>query len=254
MKAPIVVRCATALLIALFSLPTLAGWGDLLKKIEEKAPEILNSSDSDAKTSLTNLDTETLIKGLKQALEIGTKRAVDGVSKTDGYFANPKIKVPMPESIDSATQLMKKFGLGSLVDDFELSMNRAAEKAAPQATEYFLNALKVMSFEDAKKIYEGNDDAATRYFQDNTSADLESVFKPIIRDSMEQVGATRYYKQLVDEASQYPLIGDMDLNLENHVTDKALEGLFLMLAEEEKRIREDPVARSTDLLKQVFGR
>jgi hypothetical protein len=132
-------------------------------------------------------------------------------------------------------------------------MNRAAEKAAPKATEYFLNALKAMTFEDAKKIYEGSDDAATRYFQDKTSGDLESTFKPIIKDAMQQVGATRYYQQMVDEASKYPLVGDMDLNLENHVTDKALEGLFLMLAEEEKKIRQDPVARSTDLLKQVFG-
>ncbi len=159
----------------------------------------------------------------------------------------------MPDTVESGAKLLRKFGAGSLVDDFELSMNRAAEQAAPQATEYFLNALKAMSFEDVKRIYEGSDDAATNYFKEQTSADLESVFKPIIRDTMESVGVTRYYQQMVDEASSYPLVGDMDLNLENHVTNKALQGLFLMLAEEEKKIRQDPLARSTDLLKQVFG-
>ncbi|MCW8884248.1 MAG: DUF4197 domain-containing protein [Motiliproteus sp.] len=230
--------------------PLHAGWGDLLKKIEEKAPEIMNSEEG---KSAAGLDTETLIKGLKEALAVGTQRAVEEVSKTDGYFSNPTIKVPMPDTVESGAKLLRKFGGDSLVDDFELSMNRAAEKAAPQATEYFLNALKAMSIEDAKKIYEGSDDAATRYFQDKTSGDLENTFKPIIKDAMKQVGVTRYYQQMVDEASKYPLVGDMDLNLENHVTDKALEGLFVMLAAEEKKIRQDPVARSTDLLKQVFG-
>ena len=244
---------SSVLLLLALSSPTMADWGDVLKKLEEKAPEVLNSSDNKEALSIGNLDTETLIEGLKQALEVGTQRAVDEVSKTDGYFGNPKIKVPMPDTINSATKLLRKFGMSSLVDDFELSMNRAAEKAAPQATEYFLNALKAMSIEDAKKIYEGNDDAATVYFREKTSSDLETTFRPIIRDSMKQVGVTRYYKQLVDEASQYPLVGDMDLDLENHVTNKAMNGLFLMLAEEEKRIRKDPVARSTDLLKQVFG-
>ncbi len=231
---------------------SIAGWGDLLKKIEEKGAEVLDQSGAGG-NAVGNLDTETLIMGLKEALEVGTRRAVDEVSKTDGYFGNPKIRVPMPDTVDKTTGLLRKFGLGSLVDDFELSMNRAAEKAAPQATEYFLSALREMSFEDARKIYEGSDDAATQYFRDRTSADLESVFKPIIRETMEEVGVTRYYQQLVDEAGKYPLVGDMDLNLENHVTDKALDGLFMMLAAEEKRIREDPVARSTELLKQVFG-
>ncbi|MEH6628169.1 MAG: DUF4197 domain-containing protein [Motiliproteus sp.] len=241
----------TAFSFSIHSPQSYAGWGDLLKKIEEKAPDIISG---DEKVGATALDTETLIRGLKEALEVGTQRAVEGVSKTDGYFANPLIKVPMPETVETGAKLLRKFGMGSLVDDFELSMNRAAEEAAPQATEYFLNALKAMSFEDAKKIYEGSDDAATSYFKDKTSADLDSVFKPIIRSAMEKVGATRYYQQMVNEASSYPLVGDMDLNLENHVTNKALDGLFLMLAEEEKKIRQDPLARSTDLLKQVFGK
>lgn len=250
MRTRLTLCTSTALLLLFIFTGAQAGWGDLLKKLEEKAPDLMENS---AALNTTNLDTETLIRGLKEALAVGTQRAVENVSKTDGYFANPKIKVPMPEVVESGAKLVRKFGGGTLVDDFELSMNRAAEKAAPQATQYFMDTLKAMSFEDAKKIYEGEDDAATRYFQDKTSGQLEGVFKPIIEQTMEQVGVTRYYQALVKEASQYPFVGDMDLNLENHVTRQALEGLFIMLAEEEKRIRQDPMARSTDLLKQVFG-
>lgn len=227
-----------------------AGWGDLLKKLEDKAPELLQQPDT---STDTQLDTDTLIRGLKEALSVGTQRAVEQVSKTDGYLGNPRIKVPLPSVVGTGAGLVRKYGGSALVDDFELSMNRAAEKAAPKATEYFLETLRQMSFEDAKKIYQGDDDAATRYFQEKTSTQLEDVFKPIIQDTMEQVGVTSYYQALVKQASQYPFVGDMDLNLENHVTAKALQGLFVILAEEEKRIREDPVARSTDLLKQVFG-
>ncbi|MEH6470847.1 MAG: DUF4197 domain-containing protein [Halopseudomonas sp.] len=233
--------------------PLQAGWGDLLKQIEEKAPELLQDNEPKAATNSSNLDTDTLVRGLKQALEVGTQRAVDNVAKTDGYFANPAIKVPLPMAVETGSTLLRQYGMGTLVDEFELSMNRAAEKAAPQATQYFLETLQQMSIDDARQIYQGADDAATRYFQQHTSSQLETVFKPIITDAMEQVGVTRYYQELVQQARQYPLVGDMDLALENHVTEQALEGLFLMLAEEEKKIRQDPLARSTDLLKQVFG-
>tara|TARA_R110001583_G_scaffold41161_1_gene131018 strand:+ start:5459 stop:6235 length:777 start_codon:yes stop_codon:yes gene_type:complete len=252
------VRIAGIALTLSFILPPAlaqAGWGDLIKKIEESTPELLKSTEPSTGSTSNNagLDSDTLIRGLKQALEVGTQRAVEGVSKTDGYFANPAIKIPLPDAVNKGSSLLRKMGMGTLVDDFELSMNRAAEKAAPQATEYFLSTLNKMSIEDAREIYQGADDAATRYFQQHTSSQLETVFKPIITETMEQVGVTRYYKALVQQASQYPLVGDMGLDLENHVTTQALEGLFLMLAEEEKKIRANPLARSTDLLKQVFG-
>lgn len=244
-----------SLTMALFLHPQLthAGWGDLLKSLEQNAPELLKNSSDTVPTSSSNLDTDTLVQGLKQALEVGTQRAVASASKTDGYFANPAIRIPLPDAINRGSALLRQFGMGSMVDEFELSMNRAAEQAAPQASAYFLETLKQMSIEDAREIYQGSNDAATRYFQERTSAQLEAVFKPSISEAMEQVGATRYYQALVIKASQYPLVGDMDLNLENHVTSQALVGLFLMLAEEEKKIRADPLARSTDLLRQVFG-
>ncbi len=231
---------------------TQAGWGDLLKKVEESAPELLQGK-SATSTPTSALDTDTLARGLKQALEVGTQRAVDSVSKTDGYFANPAIRVPLPDVVNQGSRLLRQFGMGTLVDELELSMNRAAEQAAPEARAYFIQTLKEMSIEDAREIYQGGEDSATRYFQERTSTQLETAFKPKITAAMQQTGVTRYYQTLVKQASQYPLIGDMGLNLEDHVTGKALEGLFLMLAEEEKKIRADPLARSTDLLKQVFG-
>ncbi len=227
-----------------------AGWGDLLKKLEDNAPALLQSTPVQESNSL---DTDTLVRGLKQALEVGTQRAVANVSKPDGYFSNPSIRVPLPTVVDRGSALLRKFGMGSVVDEFELSMNRAAEKAAPRATEYFLQTLKAMSIEEARTIYQGPDDAATRYFQQRTASQLEGEFKPVIKEAMEQVGVTRYYQALVHQAAQYPMVGDMALDLEQHVTDRALDGLFLMLAEEERLIRQDPVARSTELLKQVFG-
>lgn len=249
MKSHPIWNTLMGIVLSLLLQPAQAGWGDLLKKIEQRAPELLTSSASRSAA----LDTETLAQGLKQALALSTRRAVDSVSRTDGYFANPAIKIPLPAAINRGSALLRQLGMGPQVEAFELSMSRAAEQAAPLATAYFMTALKQMSIEDARAIYQGADDAATRYFQEQTSTQLEKVFKPVITEAMQQVGVTRSYQALVQQASQYPLIGDLGLNLEEHVTRQALKGLFLMLAEEEKRIRTDPLARSTDLLKQLFG-
>jgi hypothetical protein len=238
--------------LSLLFQPVQAGWGDLLKQIEQSAPELLKGSAGSSSSSSTEFDTDTLVQGLKQALELSTQRAVESVSRRDGYFTNPAIRIPLPASINSGSTLLRQLGMGAQVEAFELSMNRAAEQAAPLATDYFIAALKQMSIEDARAIYQGADDAATRYFREHTSTELEKVLEPVITETMQQVGVTRYYQALVQQAGQYPLIGNLGLNLEEYVTGKALEGLFVMLAEEEKRIRTDPLARSTDLLKQLF--
>lgn len=229
-----------------------AGWNDLLKQVEEKAPDLLNSLAGQDSSDNFDLSSDELVAGLKEALKVGTARAVSAVSATDGYFGNPKIRIPLPDELQMAGNLLRKFGLDSTVDRFEESMNRAAEKAAPQAKESFLKALEQMTIDDAKKIYQGEDDAATRYFEDHTRTELREAFKPIIEDSMASVGVTRYYRQLVEKAKQYPLVGNLDLDLEKHVTNKALDGLFTTLAAEEKAIRENPTARTTELLKKVF--
>lgn len=232
-----------------------AGWGDILKEVEKQAPSVMESlSGSSTSAALpNNLSTEELIAGLKQALEIGTKRAVDTVSATDGYLGNPDIKIPLPNNLQAAAELLDNFGMSSLVEQFETSMNRAAEAAAPEAQAVFLDTLSEMTIEDAKEIYQGSDDAATQYFDDKTRDQLTQLFKPLVADSMTSAGVTKYYQQLVAEAQKYPLVSSLNLDLESYVTDQALDGLFVMLAAEEKAIREDPAARSTELLKKLFS-
>jgi hypothetical protein len=199
------------------------------------------------------LSEEEIVKGLKEALEVGTQKAVEKVSQVNGYYKNPRIRIPLPESVQKTEKLIRAAGFGSKVDEFELSMNRAAERAAPEAKGLFWNAIKKMTFSDAKKILNGGDDAATLYFKDKTSARLREVAKPIIHDAMGKVGVTRSYQELDQAVRTVPFVGGFSFDLDQYVTDKALDGLFIMVAEEEKKIRENPAARVTDLLKKVFG-
>lgn len=199
------------------------------------------------------LTNDEIVKGLKEALEIGTSTAVKTVSKTDGYFKNPLIKIPLPENVQKVEKLLRATGFGNKVDEFKLSMNRAAERAAPEAKNIFWDAIKQMTFTDAREILEGRDNAATLYFKDKTSGRLQEIFKPITHQAMSEVGVTSYYQSLDDKIKTIPFADQMSFDLDQYVTDKALDGLFLMLAEEEKKIRQDPAARVTDLLKKVFG-
>ena len=200
------------------------------------------------------LSEDEIVNGLKQALEVGTGNAVTTVSQTGGYFKNPKIKIPLPENVQKVEKLLRSTGFGSQVDEFELSMNRAAERAAPEAKTIFFDAIKQMSFADARQILEGPDDAATRYFQGKTTDRLQDIFKPITHQAMSEVGVTNYYQSIDDKIKTIPFVADqMNFDLDQYVTDKALNGLFLMLAEEEKKIRQDPAARVTNLLKKVFA-
>ncbi|MDO6563742.1 DUF4197 domain-containing protein [Amphritea sp. 1_MG-2023] len=234
------------------------GFGDLLKKVEEGGKQLLESQQSGS-TSTSSADSslsyDTVIAGLKEALEVGSREAIESVSQENGYFNNDQIKIPLPDQVEKVSSLLKKFGLGSQVEAFELSMNRAAEQAAPEATEILVGAIKEMSIEDARTILNGSDNAATEYFREKTSTRLEELFRPSIKSSMEQVGVTKSYSDLTQQASQVPMVGDLaqNYNLEDYVTEGALDGLFTMLAAEEKKIRENPAARTTDLLKQVFN-
>jgi hypothetical protein len=200
------------------------------------------------------LDEKTIIAGLKEALEVGTKKSVEKVSAMDGYYKNPEIKIPMPDDLKKVESGLRKVGLGNKVDEFVVSMNRAAEKAAPQATEIFIKAVKGMTVKDARNIlYGGEDDAATRYFERETRTDLYGLFFPVVKDSLDKVGATKLYKYLIDKYNSLPLVEKKSYNLDKYVTNKALDGLFIMVAKEEKKIRKDPAARITELLKKVFG-
>ena len=196
---------------------------------------------------------DTFIAGLKEALDIGTQNAVKNVSRENGYFANLNIKIPVPEKLEDTEKLLRKVGMDDSVDEFILSMNRAAEKAAPQAVDIFVGAIRDMTVVDAYGIVKGDETAATSYFKDKTLDNLYGLFKPVVTDSMAQVGVVRSYKRMMDKYNSIPFVKKIDVDIEDYVTDEALDGLFFMVGEEEKKIRKDPAARVTELLKKVFG-
>ena len=229
------------LCFALIALPSQAGLFDDIKKgIGSVAPQ-------------AGPDDSQVVGGLKEALTIGTGNAVNLVSLKDGYFTNQAIKILMPEKIQKVADVLGKVGYQKQVDEFILSMNRAAEKAAPQAKSIFLSAIQEMSFEDAKKILNGGDTAATEFFKGKTWGRLSEAFKPIISTSMNEVGATRNYKEMMGKYTALPFMKAESLDLDQYVTNKSLDGLFFMVGQEEKKIRTNPAARVTDLLKTVFG-
>jgi len=196
----------------------------------------------------------TIISGLKEALSIGTGNAVKNVSQVDGYFGNQVIKILMPEKIQNVADILRKVGYQKQVDDFVLSMNRAAEKAAPQAASIFVDAIKGMTIEDARKILNGGDTAATEFFKRKTHDKIYDAFKPIVSSSMNEVGVTRSYKEMMGKYESLPFMSKESVDLDHYVTNKAMDGLFYMVGQEEKKIRTDPAARVTDLLKTVFGK
>jgi cell division septum initiation protein DivIVA len=200
------------------------------------------------------LSESTIIRGLKEALRIGTGNAVEMVSQVDGYFDNPQTRIPLPESVQNVEEILRAVGFGPKVAAFERSMNRAAERAAPEAKSLFLEAIRQMTFSDAKEILQGQDDEATRYFEGKTRERLHELFKPIVHTAMSEVGVTRSYQELEAKVRRIPFAESLSFDLDEYVTDKGLDGLFFMVAEEERKIRQDPAARVTDLLEEVFGR
>jgi hypothetical protein len=200
------------------------------------------------------LSDEKVVAGLKEALQVGTENTVKLTGKTDGYLRNEAIKILMPEKLRALEKGLRTAGYGPQVDEFVLSMNRAAERAAPQAREIFGDAIKAMSFDDARKILGGNETAATDYFKGKTTDKLTTAFQPIVDKSMNEVGVTRQYKDLVGRFQAIPFAKTESFDLDHYVTDKSLAGLFYVLGQEEKKIRTNPAARVTELLKEVFGK
>ena len=200
----------------------------------------------------TELSESTVIAGLKEALEVGTNNAVKMVSQAGGYLHNPKIRIPLPEPVQDASDVLRKAGMGKQLDQFERSMNRAAEKAAPKAKAIFWDAIKEMTFSDARKLLHGSDNAVTLYFKEKTYAQLSASFDPIIHEAMASVGVTHWFQRLNETLRMIPFTESFRLDLDQYVNEKALEGLFTMLAIEEKKIRQDPAARVTTLLQHVF--
>jgi hypothetical protein len=199
---------------------------------------------------LTNKDT---VGGLKEALTQGAGKAVDMLGKNDGFLGNPKVKIPLPGKLEKAADTLRSFGMGKYADELETSMNRAAEAAVPEAKTLLVESIRKMSVEDAKGILTGGDNAATEYFRRTTSAPLGEKFKPIVQKAMAKVKLAEKYDKFGGKAAKLGLVKEENSHLDHYVTEKALDGLYLMIAEEEKAIRANPVGAVGSLAKKVFG-
>lgn len=214
----------------------------------------LNQAISDIGNGTTPLTASEVAQGLKEALVKGASVGADNLAQVDGYFQNPKVKIPFPPDLQKVEERLRQIGLGAEVDKFVLTLNRGAEKAAQEAKPIFVSAIRSMTIEDAWNILKGEDDAATQYLKRTTSAQLTEKFKPVIQQALNQVNATKYYSDLVNAYNKIPLVQKVNPDLNAYATDLAIQGLFVMIAKEEKNIRENPAARTTELLQKVFGR
>lgn len=225
-----------------------AGWSDYLDKLKGAVSPATDSTASAA------LSTDEMVAGLREALRQGTHFAVSRLGQPDGFLGDARVRIPMPDSLSWAEKSLRTLGQGRLADEFITSMNRAAEKAVPEAAALFASAIDSMTLDDAREILNGPDDAATRYFRDRTGAALAEKMRPIVSEATASAGVTASYKQMMSRAGGLgSLLGGNSTDLDGYVTDKALDGLFLMVAEEEQRIRENPLARGSELLRKVFG-
>jgi len=194
-----------------------------------------------------------IAEGLREALCVGTERASDRVSQVDGYLANELIRIPLPETMRNAAGQMRRVGLGRQVDRLEVAMNRAAETAASEAVAVFTAAIRQMQPPDVYAIFQGGNDAATRYLRQTSEAALRQRYQPIVAEHLQRVEGLDLYREIATTWNQLPMVQPLEVDLDRHVTDRALDGLFSILAEEERRIREDPIARTTAILREVFG-
>jgi len=200
------------------------------------------------------LSSQEIGAGLKEALRVGAERVVDQVGALDGFNADPKIHIPLPDSLAKARSMLTAIGYGSMFDDLELKLNRAAEAAAPEAKALFLNAIEELTLEDVQAIYNGPEDAATQYFRGKMNTPLSEKMQPIVDRSLEEVGAIQSYDAALGKYKSLPFVPDVKADLSGYVIDRGLDGIFFYLAEEEAAIRRNPVKRSSELLQKVFGR
>lgn len=199
------------------------------------------------------LTTAEVGEGLKEALIKGISSGSDLASQVDGYFKNPQIKIPFPPDVKKVEDRLRQIGLGNEVDKFVMTLNRGAEDAAKEAKPIFIAAIKQMTIDDAWAILKGEPDAATQFLKRTTSGELKNKFMPVIKNSLDKVSATKYYGDIVSKYNSIPLVQKVNPDLNDYATDMAIQGLFTMIANEEKNIRQDPIARTTELLKRVFG-
>ncbi|MBA3899463.1 MAG: DUF4197 domain-containing protein [Bacteroidetes bacterium] len=212
-----------------------------------------NAAKTVSPTGATGLSNAEVIDGLKEALTVGANNAASMASKMDGFNKNPKIKIPFPPEANQVKTTVENMGMKKQVDKFVLTVNRAAEEAAKEAAPIFVNAIKSMSVTDGMSLLKGSDDAATRFLNDKTNTELIAKFKPVVQKAIQKVEVTRYWTPLMTSYNRVPGTQKVNPDLEEYITLKAIEGLFVLIAEEELKIRKDPSARVSDLLKKVFG-
>ena len=206
-----------------------------------------------ALAQLEHITSKEATSGLKAALEKGSAAAVASLGRTDGFFGNPQVKIPLPESMQRTEKLMRRFGMGRQADELILTMNRAAEAAVPEARQLFIDSVRKMTVQDAKGILQGGDTAGTEYFRRTTQEQLRKRFLPIVQRSTEKVGLAQQYNHYAEKGAALGLVKKDDANLDNYVTQKALDALFFMVGEEEKKIRKDPVGAGASIIRKVFG-
>ncbi|WP_461519767.1 DUF4197 domain-containing protein [Porticoccus sp.] len=227
-----------------------ASWWDTGKQLLEGAT---GTSPQSAATAVGDLSVEELASGLKEALRVGTGNVVSRLGTTDGFLADEQIHIPLPAQIQQAKGLLETVGMGASLTDLETRLNRAAEAATPQAKALFLDAISTMTIDDAKKIYNGPEDAATSYFREKMNGPLGEAMRPVIADSLSQVGAVQVYDGIVSEYKTLPFVPDLKTNLTDYTIEKGMDGIFYYLAREEAAIRQDPAKQTTALLKKLFG-
>lgn len=244
----LILMTATLMLLVTTTLSA-QSWKNLKNKAKEKTATVKPSN-----LTSSGLSQDEVGKGLKEALNQGVKKGVTQLNKKDGYLKDPQIKIPMPNEAKKVEEKLRSLGQGAKVDDAIESMNRAAEDAAAGAKDVFVAAIKGMTLADAMSILKGDNDAATKYLNKATKAELTRRFQPIIKVSLDKVGATKHWTTVFGSYNKIPFVTKINPNLEEYVTEKALIGLFVQVAKEELKIRQDPTARATDLLKKVFGK
>jgi hypothetical protein len=249
------ILCASS--ASAFNLDDLKGkLNEAIPQQQAAAPEATSQAAPIARPSgngLANISNQDQVGSLKQALGQGIDTAVASLSKTDGYLGNPKVRIPLPENLQKLDNGLRKLGMGKYADELITSMNRAAEAAVPEAKALLVTAVKNMSVTDAKNILLGSDDAATQYFRKNTGTALSGKFQPIVVNAMQKVQLAQKYDQFAGKGVQLGLVDAKDANLENYVTQKALDGLFVMMAEQEKALRANPLEATGNLVKKVFS-
>jgi len=226
---------------------------DLLQRGRKALDSVTKALPGGATEEAAGLSVGEIASGLREALKVGSERVVNQVGVNDGFNADPEIHIPLPDNMQTVQRALSRIGLSSMVDDVELRLNRAAEAAAPRAKQLFWDAITAMTLEDVQAIYNGPKDAATQYFRRTMSGPLRDTMRPVVDNSLQEVGAIRAYDQTMARYKDIPFVPDVKADLTNHVLDKALDGIFLYLAREEAAIRDQPIKRTTEILKKVFG-